>query len=101
MIGIMIVGLALSPKLMAPLLMIPDAVASAFMLGIMGLLFVEGMRTVVADSFNPRKTLVVGFSLAIGVGLQGPRCPRRPHRWGMGNLARQRYNGRHDHRHPS
>ncbi len=51
--------------------MVPDAVASAFLLGIMGLLFVEGMRTVFSDGLNPRKTLIVGFSLVIGVGLQG------------------------------
>ncbi len=42
----------------------------AFLLMIMGLLFVEGMRMVVQDGLDHRKAVVVGVSLSIGVGLQ-------------------------------
>lgn len=70
-IGIMLVALALLPKPMALLLTIPDAVTGAYMLMIMGLLFVEGLRTLSQDGLDPRKVLIVGISLAVGVGLQG------------------------------
>ena len=70
-IGIMLVVLALLPKPMALLLTIPDAVTGAYMLMIMGLLFVEGLRSVSQDGLDPRKVLIVGISMAVGVGLQG------------------------------
>ena len=70
-IGIILVFLALMPKLMALLLTIPDAVTGAYMLMIMGLLFVEGLRTLSQDGLDPRKVLIVGISVAVGVGLQG------------------------------
>ena len=71
LIGIMLIALALLPKLMALLLTIPSAVTGAYMLMIMGMLFVEGLRTLSQDGLDPRKVLIVGISLAIGVGLQG------------------------------
>ena len=71
MIGVMLVVLALLPKPMALLITIPDAVTGAYMLMIMGLLFVEGLRTLSQDGLDPRKVLIVGISVAIGVGLQG------------------------------
>ncbi len=70
-IGIMLVVLALLPKPMALLLTIPNAVTGAYMLMIMGLLFVEGLRSVAQDGLEPRKVLIVAISLAVGVGLQG------------------------------
>ena len=42
----------------------------AFLLIIMGLLFVEGIRTVFQDGLDPQKGLVVGVALALGVGLE-------------------------------
>ena len=63
-------ALAFLPKVAAVLLTIPSPVMGAFLLMIMGLLFVEGMRTVVQDGLDHRKALVVGVSLAIGVGLE-------------------------------
>ena len=70
-IGIMLVVLALLPKPMALLLTVPNAVTSAYMLMLMGLLLVEGLRTVAQDGLDQRKVLIVAFSLAVGVGLQG------------------------------
>lgn len=37
---------------------------------IMGVLLVEGMRTIVKDGLDHRKGMVAGASLAIGVGLE-------------------------------
>ena len=70
-IGIMLVALTFLPKVTALLLTIPDPVISAYPLVIMGMLFVEGFRTVLQDGLEPRKALIVGVSLAVGIRLQG------------------------------
>ena len=62
--------LAFLPKAAAVLLTIPSPVMGAFLLMIMGLLFVEGIRMVIQDGLDPKKALVVGVALSLGVGLQ-------------------------------
>ena len=69
-IGAILVVLAFLPKAAAVLLTIPSPVMGAFLLMIMGLLFVEGIRMVVQDGLDQRKALVVGVALSLGVGLQ-------------------------------
>ena len=69
-IGGMLFALAFLPKLTAILLSVPSPVVGVFLLIIMGLLFVEGIRTVIQDGLDPQKGLVVGIALALGVGLQ-------------------------------
>ena len=69
-IGAILLVLAFLPKAAAFLLTIPSPVMGAFLLMIMGLLFVEGMRMVVQDGLDHRKALVVGVALSIGVGLE-------------------------------
>ena len=69
-IGAMLIGLALLPKAVAVLLTIPRPVTGAILMVVMGLLFVEGVRTVLQDGFNQQKAVIVGLSLSIGVGLQ-------------------------------
>ena len=69
-IGIILVGLAFMPKLTAILLTVPSPVMGVFVLTVMGLLFVEGMRMVVQDGLDHRKAVVVGVALSIGVGLE-------------------------------
>ncbi len=70
-IGAILIGLALLPKVVAILLTIPRPVTGAILLVVMGLLFVEGVRTVIQDGFNQQKAVIVGVSLSIGIGLQG------------------------------
>ena len=67
--GIILLVLAFLPKVVATLLTVPTPVAGAFLLPIMGLLFVEGMRTVLQDGLDPRRVMVVAVSLSVGVGL--------------------------------
>ncbi len=67
--GIILLVLAFLPKVAAILLTVPTPVAGAFLLPIMGLLFVEGMRTVLQDGLDPRRVMVVAVSLSVGVGL--------------------------------
>ena len=69
-IGAVLLVLAFLPKAAAVLLTIPSPVMGAFLLMVMGLLFVEGMRMVVQDGLDHRKALVVGVALSIGVGLE-------------------------------
>ena len=69
-IGGSLLALAFLPKLTAVLLSVPSPVMGAFLLIIMGLLFVEGIRTVFQDGLDPQKGLVVGVALALGVGLE-------------------------------
>ncbi len=70
-IGAILIALVLTPKLTAVLLTVPSAVASGYLLIIMGLLFVEGLRSVLQDGLRPQKAVVIGVAVAVGVGLQG------------------------------
>ena len=68
--GAMLIALALLPKIVAVLLTIPRPVTGAILMIVMGLLFVEGIRTVLQDGFSQQKAIIVGLSLSIGIGLQ-------------------------------
>lgn len=67
--GAIYVGLAFLPKLTAALTTIPSPVMGAYILSAIGLLFVEGIRTVVQDGLDAQKAMVVGIAFALGVGL--------------------------------
>ena len=69
-VGAILVVLAFLPKVTSVLIAVPSPVMGAYLLFLMGLLFVEGMRTVVRDGLDQRKTLVVALSFAIGVGVE-------------------------------
>ena len=67
--GAIVIGLALLPKIVALLITIPRPVTGSLLMIVMGLLFVEGLRTVLQDGLNQQKALIVGVSLSIAVGL--------------------------------
>lgn len=67
--GAIYVGLAFLPKLTAALTTIPSPVMGAYILSAIGLLFVEGIRTVVQDGLDAQKAMVVGIAFSLGVGL--------------------------------
>ncbi len=69
-IGAILIALAFLPKVTTILLSIPSPVMGAFLMMVMGLLFVEGMRMVAQDGLDHRNALVVGVSLAVGVSLE-------------------------------
>ena len=69
-VGVTLIALALMPKIVAILLTIPRPVTGAVSMVMMGLLFMEGVRTILQDGLNPQKALIVGLSLSIGLGLQ-------------------------------
>ena len=69
-IGIVFLVVAFLPKLSAVLLAIPNPVVAAYLLVLIALLFVLGMRIIVQDGVDYRKATVAGVSFWIGVGFQ-------------------------------
>ncbi|MDE2887622.1 MAG: hypothetical protein OXR72_05355 [Gemmatimonadota bacterium] len=69
-IGILFVLLALSPKVTALVIAIPNPVAAAYVTLLIGLLFVQGMKLIVEDGVDHRKATVVGLAFWLGVGFQ-------------------------------
>ncbi len=69
-VGAALIGLALLPKIVAILATIPQSVTGSILMIVMGMLFVEGFRTVFQDGLDQHKALIVGLSLSVGVGLQ-------------------------------
>ena len=68
--GLVLMGLAVFPKLTGLLLTIPNPVMGAFLLIATGMLFVEGLRTVARGGLDAQTALVVGLAFAIGVGFE-------------------------------
>ena len=68
--GVILVGVALLPKFLALIAAIPSPVLAAYVVVMLGLLFVEGMKIIVQDGIDVRKSTVVGVSFWIGMGFQ-------------------------------
>ena len=68
-IGGILVALALFPKLPAILLTIPSPVMGAYLLMAIGLLFMEGIRTIVQSGLDYRKVMTVGVAFSLGAGI--------------------------------
>ena len=68
--GLILIAVAFSPKLIALVVATPPPVLVAYMIFMLSLLFVEGMRTVFRDGVDGRKAAVIGVSLWIGIGFQ-------------------------------
>ena len=68
--GAILIAAALLPKIIALVVSIPRPVLVAFIVFMLSLLFVQGMRTVLSDGMDGRKAIVVGLSLWIGIGFQ-------------------------------
>ena len=69
-IGGIYIALAFLPKLTALLLAIPGPVVGAFIILIMGLLFVAGIRTFIRDGIDIRAATIIGVAFWMGVGAQ-------------------------------
>lgn len=68
--GAVLLVLAVFPKLTGLLLTIPNPVMGAFLLVAIGMLFVEGLRTVTRGGLDAQTALTVGLAFAIGVGFE-------------------------------
>ena len=69
-IGVTIMVLAFFPKVAAVLIAIPGPVVAAHATVFLGILFVQGMRIVIADGMDHRKATIAGVTFWVGVGFQ-------------------------------
>ena len=69
-IGVSFIVMAFLPKFLALVLAVPDAVVAAYVVVLMALLFVVGMKIVVEEASDFRKGLIAGIAFWIGVGFQ-------------------------------
>ena len=68
--GVIILVVAFFPKSWGLLLGLPGPVTATFLLVVMGPLFIEGMKLILRDAPDFRRSLVVGVSITIGMGFQ-------------------------------
>ena len=68
--GGILIGVAFLPKAVAFLTSIPAAVFGAYVIVMLALQFVQGMRLVVEDGIDRRVTMIVGVSFWLGMGFQ-------------------------------
>ena len=69
-IGVIFVAVAFLPKFTALLIAIPAPVAAEYIIVLIGMLFVQGMKIVIQDGVDHRKAVVVGLAFWIGTGFQ-------------------------------
>ena len=69
-VGAVFIFLAFLPKALAVVLAIPAPVAAAYVTVLLAMLFVVGMKIVVRDGADYRKSLIAGVSFWLGVGFQ-------------------------------
>lgn len=68
--GVMFIAMAMLPKTTALLIAVPSPVAAAYIMIIMGLVFIEGVQTVAQGGIDHRKAVVVAVSFWVGMGFQ-------------------------------
>ena len=68
--GMVLIGVALLPKIVALVLIIPRPVLSAYIVFLLALLFVQGMSSVIRGGLDAKKAAVLGMSLWIGMGFE-------------------------------
>ena len=66
--GAAFVVLAFVPKALAAVLATPDPVLAGYLIVLLALLILIGMKIVLQDGLNPRNGLIIGISLLIGTG---------------------------------
>ena len=61
--GLVLIAVALLPKVVALILAIPRPILSAYIVFLLALLFVQGMSTVIRGGLDAKKAAVLGMSL--------------------------------------
>ena len=69
-VGIIFVALAFMPKFIAIIVAIPSPVVAAYLIVLVAVLFVLGMKILLHDGLDYRKSLIVGLSFWVGAGFQ-------------------------------
>ena len=68
--GVFLAALAFFPKILALVLAMPGPVIAGYVTVMVATIFTLGMKMIVSDGLDQRKTLVAGISFWIGVGCQ-------------------------------
>lgn len=68
--GLTMVLLAVFPKALAVLLAVPGPVVAAYLMVLMAMLFLVGVRVLLEGGLDERKALIAGVSFLIGIGFQ-------------------------------
>ena len=68
--GVILIAIALLPPILAFLVAIPGTVLTAYVVVMLGLMFVEGMKIILQDNIDVRRATVVGVSFWLGMGFQ-------------------------------
>lgn len=69
-VGVFFIVMAFLPKFVAILIAIPNPVLGAFLCVNLSLLFVFGLKVLISDGLDYRKSLIVGFAFVVGLGMQ-------------------------------
>ena len=69
-LGGLLILLAFSPKALAFILRIPNSVIGAYGIALLSILFVAGIKLVMQDGIDYRKSLIVGIAFWIGIGFE-------------------------------
>ena len=69
-IGAIFIALAFLPKALALVLAVPDPVVAAYAIILLAMLFMVGLKIVVQDGIDHRKSLIAAVAFWIGVGFQ-------------------------------
>ena len=69
-VGVVFVLVALVPKALALILAIPGPVAAAYIIVLMAMLFIVGIKLVIQDGMNYRNGLICGVAFWVGTGFQ-------------------------------
>ena len=69
-VGAVFVVVALLPKALALILAIPGPVAAAYVIVLMAMLFIVGIKLIIQDGMNYRNGLICGVSFWVGTGFQ-------------------------------
>ena len=70
-IGIIFILLAFFPKATALIIAIPAPVAGGYVIFLISILFVQGMRITLSEGLDTRKAAIIGVAFWVGVGFQG------------------------------
>lgn len=69
-IGIVFIALAFLPKALATIVAIPQPVAGGYLIVLLCMLFIVGMKIVIQDGITYQKGLIAGIAFWVGVGFQ-------------------------------
>ena len=68
--GLVLIVVALAPKIIALIVAIPVPILAAYIVFMQSLLFVQGMRMVLGGGLDGRRAVILGLSFWVGIGFE-------------------------------